>query len=58
MLKHGWILAGALAFTSVLGAHAASAAGVFTLSSSDFKDGERLPQKFAGNLKSNPNCVG
>jgi Raf kinase inhibitor-like YbhB/YbcL family protein len=58
MLKHGWILAGALAFGSVLGVHAASAAGVFTLTSSDFKDGERLQQKFAGNLKSNPNCVG
>jgi Raf kinase inhibitor-like YbhB/YbcL family protein len=59
MLKHGWILAGALAFTPVFfGAHAASAAGAFTLSSSDFKDGERLAQKFAGNLKSNPNCVG
>ena len=58
MLKHGWILAGALAFGSVLGAHAASAAGAFTLTSNDFKDGERLPQKFAGNNKSNPNCVG
>jgi Raf kinase inhibitor-like YbhB/YbcL family protein len=58
MLKQGWILAGALVFTSVFGTHAASAAGAFTLSSSDFKDGERLPQKFAGNAKSNPNCVG
>jgi Raf kinase inhibitor-like YbhB/YbcL family protein len=30
----------------------------FTLTSSDFKDGERLPTKMAGNLKQNPNCVG
>jgi hypothetical protein len=58
MLKHGWILAGVLAFASVFGAHPASAAGAFTLSSSDFKDGERLAQKFAGNAKANPNCVG
>src|SRR5262249_50462234 len=32
--------------------------GVFTLSSTAFKDGERLPTKAAGNNKSNPNCVG
>jgi hypothetical protein len=56
MLKRGWILAASLA--AVFGTHQAFAAGAFTLSSSDFKDGERLPQKFAGNNKSNPNCVG
>lgn len=37
---------------------AAHAAGVFTLSSPDFKDGARMAQKNAGNNKSNPNCVG
>ena len=56
MLKRGWILAAAL--TAFFGTHEASAAGVFTLTSPDFKDGERLQQKFAGNNKSNPNCVG
>ena len=34
------------------------AQGVFTLSSSSFKDGERLAVKNAGNNKANPNCVG
>ncbi len=39
-------------------AQTAQAQGVFTLSSSSFKDGERLAAKNAGNNKSNPNCVG
>jgi Raf kinase inhibitor-like YbhB/YbcL family protein len=56
MLKCRWILAAGVA--ACFGSHAALAAGPFTLTSSGFKDGERLPQKFAGNNKSNPNCVG
>jgi Raf kinase inhibitor-like YbhB/YbcL family protein len=59
MFKRGWstwILAAS--FAAVLGTQQAFAAGAFTLTSSDFKDGERLPQQFAGNNKSNPNCVG
>jgi hypothetical protein len=56
MLKRRWILAALV--TACFGSHAALAAGPFTLTSSGFKDGERLPQKFAGNNKSNPNCVG
>jgi hypothetical protein len=56
MSGRGWILAAALA--ALFGSHQALAAGAFTLSSTGFKDGERLPQKFAGNNKSNPNCVG
>src|SRR6188472_3190574 len=36
----------------------AQAADVFTISSTAFKDGGRLPTKMAGNIKSNPNCVG
>lgn len=36
----------------------ANAAGIFTLSSSDFKDGEMLAQKFAGNIKGNAFCTG
>lgn len=56
MSGRGWILAAAL--TAFFGSHQAFAAGAFTLTSSDFKDGERLAQKFAGNNKANPNCVG
>src|SRR3977135_1537083 len=40
------------------GVQGAHAQGAFTLSSTGFKDGERLPTKFAGNNKSNPNCPG
>src|SRR5262245_56828226 len=56
MLKRGWILA--VALTAFFGSHEAIAAGPFRLTSSGFKDGERLPQKFAGSNKANPNCVG
>jgi len=56
MSGRGWILA--VAMTAFFGSHEALAAGAFTLTSSDFKDGERLAQKFAGNNKANPNCVG
>jgi Raf kinase inhibitor-like YbhB/YbcL family protein len=57
MFLRGSILAGAvalMAFSYV----PAKADGVFTLTSPSFKDGERLATKFAGNNKSNPNCVG
>ena len=52
------ILLGALALFAFGGVQGAHAQGVFTLSSTGFKDGERLATKFAGNNKSNPNCVG
>ena len=58
MLKHSFILALTVAFGALCGAHSANAQGVFTLSSTSFKDGERLATKMAGNNKSNPNCVG
>src|SRR5207237_1229435 len=58
MLLRGSVLAGALAFAAFCSMQAAKAEGVFTLSSTAFKDGERLATKFAGNSKSNPNCVG
>src|SRR5215213_491927 len=58
MLGRSSIFAAALALAASCGAPAANAQGVFTLSSTGFKDGERLPTKFAGNNKSNPNCVG
>jgi Raf kinase inhibitor-like YbhB/YbcL family protein len=52
------ILAATIAVAAFCNAGAARADGVFTLSSTAFKDGERLPIKAAGNNKSNPNCVG
>ena len=53
MLRH--VLA---ATAALLLAGTAYAAEPFTLTSSSFKDGERLATKMAGNNKSNPNCVG
>ncbi|MEA2887255.1 MAG: hypothetical protein QOD11_1615, partial [Bradyrhizobium sp.] len=58
MSLRGSILASTVALVALCGAHAARAQGVFTLSSSSFKDGERLAVKNAGNNKANPNCVG
>jgi Raf kinase inhibitor-like YbhB/YbcL family protein len=58
MFSRGSILAGVLALASLCGAHDALAQGAFTLSSPDFKDGERLALKNAGNNKANPNCIG
>jgi hypothetical protein len=58
MLRKVVMLAGAALLASTFGGHVAKAQGAFTLSSSSFKDGERLPQKMAGNNKQNPNCVG
>jgi Raf kinase inhibitor-like YbhB/YbcL family protein len=48
----------ALAGLFASGIHAAQAAEPFTLTSPAFKDGGRLAVKNAGNIKSNPNCVG
>jgi Raf kinase inhibitor-like YbhB/YbcL family protein len=58
MFLRGSILTGAVALAALCGSHAASAQGVFTLSSPDFKDGARFATKNAGNNKTNPNCVG
>src|SRR5437667_9306811 len=58
MLIRSSILAATVALLAAGGAPGANAQGVFTLSSTGFKDGERLPTKFAGNAKSNPDCVG
>jgi Raf kinase inhibitor-like YbhB/YbcL family protein len=58
MLLRGSILASAVALAGLCGSHEARAQGVFTLSSPDFKDGERLALKNAGNNKANPNCLG
>ena len=58
MLIRSSILAAIVALIAAGNAPGANAQGVFTFSSTGFKDGERLPTKFAGNNKSNPNCVG
>src|ERR1700744_4108313 len=58
MVLRGSILTGAVLLAALSGTQGARADGVFTLSSTAYKDGERLPTKFAGNNKSNPNCVG
>jgi Raf kinase inhibitor-like YbhB/YbcL family protein len=58
MFGRNLILAGAVAIAAFCGTQQANAQGVFTISSSSFKDGERLAMKNAGNNKSNPNCVG
>lgn len=52
------IVATAIACSVLFGGHGVHAQGAFTLSSSSFRDGERLMMKNAGNAKSNPNCVG
>jgi Raf kinase inhibitor-like YbhB/YbcL family protein len=58
MLGRGLIFSAVVALATACGAPGANAQAVFTLSSTGFKDGERLPTKFAGNNKSNANCVG
>src|SRR5689334_12104387 len=51
-------LSAVIALALACGASTAQAAGPFTITSSSFKDGERLAVKNAGNNKSNPNCIG
>jgi Raf kinase inhibitor-like YbhB/YbcL family protein len=56
LMKSVTLTAGAFAVFCL--AQTAHAAEPFALSSSSFKDGERLAVKNAGNNKANPNCVG
>ena len=58
MLGRGLIFCAAVALAAACGSPGAHAQAVFSMSSTGFKDGERLATKFAGNNKSNPNCVG
>jgi Raf kinase inhibitor-like YbhB/YbcL family protein len=58
MMVRSLILVAAVALMAICGVQGAYAQGVFTLSSSGFKDGERLATKFAASNKSNPICVG
>ena len=52
------LLAGGLALSASLAAHAAAAADPFTLKSPAYEDNGKLAAKNAGDNKSNPNCVG
>lgn len=58
MLSQNVIVKTAVAVALTAWLPLASAAGIFTLSSPDFKDGEMLAQKFAGNIKGNAFCTG
>jgi hypothetical protein len=58
LLLRGSILAVAVALAAACGTDGAHARGVFTLSSSDFQDGTRMPLKNAGDIKANPDCLG
>src|SRR5262249_18596095 len=57
-IKQSLVLVGAAALAFSWTAGSANAQGVFQITSSSFKDGERFPTKMAGNNKQNPNCVG
>jgi Raf kinase inhibitor-like YbhB/YbcL family protein len=54
----GCLIAGLVASVSFAADEAATPSGTFVLSSPAFEDNGRLAKKFAGNDKSNPNCVG
>jgi len=58
MMKRTLFLVGSMALGFALSAYPANAQNAFTITSSSFKDGERLATKMAGNNKQNPNCVG
>jgi Raf kinase inhibitor-like YbhB/YbcL family protein len=58
LVKRSLLLAAGVALAFAWGGQNANAQGVFTITSSSFKDGERLATKMAGNNKQNPNCVG
>ena len=58
LVKRSLLLAGGFALAFACSAQNANAQAAFTITSSSFKDGERLATKMAGNNKSNPNCVG
>jgi Raf kinase inhibitor-like YbhB/YbcL family protein len=59
-VKRSVVLAGGIALASLCAAQSASAADVFSLSSTTFKDGTLMPKKVANaNTNGNqPNCVG
>jgi Raf kinase inhibitor-like YbhB/YbcL family protein len=58
MLIRSLVLAAIAALIAVGSMQNANAQGAFTLSSSSFKDGERLAVKYGASNKANPNCAG
>src|SRR5947209_9203865 len=58
LLMRNFALAGVMVLAFIGCNQNANAQGAFTITSSSFKDGERLATKMAGNNKQNPNCVG
>ena len=58
MMKRTLSVAGGVALAFAMSAYQANAQNAFTITSSSFKDGERLATKMAGNNKQNANCVG
>jgi Raf kinase inhibitor-like YbhB/YbcL family protein len=54
----GCLIAALVASVSFAADEPATPSGTFVLSSPAFEDNGRLEKKFAGNDKSNPNCVG
>ena len=60
LVRRSLLLACGVALVSLGGGQGAYAQAqkAFTITSSSFKDGERLATKMAGNNKQNPNCVG
>jgi Raf kinase inhibitor-like YbhB/YbcL family protein len=57
-VKRTLLLAGGVALAMAWNSENVNAQSAFTITSSSFKDGERLATKMAGNNKQNPNCVG
>jgi Raf kinase inhibitor-like YbhB/YbcL family protein len=57
-VKRTLLLAGGVALAIAWNGQNANAQSAFTITSSSFKDGERLATKMAGNNKQSPNCVG
>ena len=54
----GGIAALALGGCATPGSDLPSMGNAFSLTSTAFRDGGMMPVKFAGNIKSNPNCIG
>ena len=58
LLRRTLLMAAAAVLAFAWSGKNANAQNAFTITSSSFKDGERLQTKMAGNNKQNPNCVG
>lgn len=52
------MLALGLGGCATIGSDLPSMGNAFSLNSSAFRDGGMMPVRFAGNIKSNPNCIG